>query len=176
MLGSVGTVQPTRFCCAVTFILLSACLVAYTKLVMFARATFFCGKSLCLCWKKVGHLCWCLTRGPCVWRSVTVERSKVYFWTSASSFINFVCSMNLVTFTGLKGEISICLSPPSWGGYISLWYRTTPSMIHCSDWCTVMNCDTSYLVVILIIYMHLCWMWKLGCCALLCNKSVILLE
>lgn len=49
MLGSVGTVHPTPFCCAVTFILLSACLVAYTKLVMFAGATFFLAAKVCAC-------------------------------------------------------------------------------------------------------------------------------
>lgn len=46
--------------------------------------------------------------GP-VRRTVTVERSKVYFWTFRASSVNFVCLMNLLAFTGLRAEISICL-------------------------------------------------------------------
>ena len=46
--------------------------------------------------------------GP-AWHTVIVERSKVYFWTFSASSVNFVCLMNLLAFTGLRAEISICL-------------------------------------------------------------------
>lgn len=61
-----------------------------------------------------------------------------------------------------------------WASYVSPRSYPAPSTARYPDSCDVMKCDTSCLVVILIIYIHLCWMWKLGCCALLCNKFFIL--
>lgn len=132
-----------------------------------------------------------MTDSGSVWHLMSATYSVVYFWLFSALSVNivFVCWFYFGVFffslcffphepcgsSGLQTEISICpLSTALWDSYERWCCRAAPSTARHDEWCNVMKCDTSYLVVTLIIYIHLCWMWKLGCCAPLCNNSFIL--
>lgn len=152
------------FCCTVTFILLPVCLIASLKSVMFARATFLQQKTVSAVESRPFGLM--SDTGP-VWRS------KVYFWTFSASCVNFVCLISLVALPVCEQRlVSVCF-PRYLCKFTMSYYTFSGSVL--LGWSTVMKCDTSYLVVILIIYTHLCWIRKLGC-ALLRNKYFILSE